>query len=156
MKKTQTNPRSLANLKKWEPGQSGNPNGRPHKRPITDRYREILETLLPDEIRRALRLPTGATHGDAIALAQARQAIKGRTEAAREIREAIEGKTAQRENKTETANGIRVVLIDRSHRPNWEAMRRKSTQIDVPGMAKPENDIDSVDPLGNSHVSKCH
>jgi hypothetical protein len=34
-------------------------------------------------------LPEGSTFGDAIALAQARQAIKGETGAAREIREAL-------------------------------------------------------------------
>lgn len=145
MKKTQTNPRSLANLKKWEPGQSGNPSGRPHKRPITDRYREILETLLPDEIRKALSLPTGATHGDAIALAQARQAIKGRTEAAREIREAIEGRTAQRDDQDEATKGIRVVIINGKHRPNRETMRPRNAQIDVSGLAKPQNDIEAIE-----------
>lgn len=137
VKKTQTNPRSLANLKKWEPGQSGNPSGRPHKRPITDRYREILETLLPDEIRKALSLPTGATHGDAIALAQARQAIKGKTEAAREIREAIEGKTPQRDEGAETCGGVRVVIIDKANRPDYSAMRKAQRVVDVPELAKP-------------------
>jgi Family of unknown function (DUF5681) len=138
VKKTQTNPRSLANLKKWQPGQSGNPSGRPHKRPITDRYEQILETLLPDDIARALGLPKGATHGDAIALAQVRQAIKGKTEAAREIREAIEGKTAQRDEQDENSNRFSVVLIDSRNRPNWEEMRRKHPQIEVPGLPKPQ------------------
>jgi hypothetical protein len=82
-------PRSLANLVTWQPGQTGNPGGRPKKKPITDRYLRIVETELPDEIRAAIDLPRGATFGDAIALAQARQAIKGETNAAREIREAI-------------------------------------------------------------------
>jgi hypothetical protein len=83
VKKTQTNPKSLANLKKWVPGQSGNLSGRPRKRPISDRYAEMVETMLPNDVRTALRLPEGATYGDAIALAQARQAIKGKPEAAR-------------------------------------------------------------------------
>jgi len=138
VKKTETNPRSLANLKKWQPGQSGNPSGRPHKRPITDRYEQILETLLPDDIRRALGLPKGATHGDAIALAQVRQAIKGKTEAAREIRESIEGKTAQRDTQDEGINRIRTVIIDSRHRPNWSEMRRNTPPIDVPSLPKPE------------------
>jgi hypothetical protein len=74
MGKTKTKPseRNLANLVKWEPGQSGNPSGRPKKKPITDRYERIV--------------------GDAIALAPARQAIKGETGAAREIREVLEGR----------------------------------------------------------------
>ena len=137
VKKTQTNPQSLANLKKWQPGRSGNPSGRPHKRPITDRYVQILETLLPDKIRKALGLPKGATHGDAIALAQAYQAIKGKTEAAREIREAIEGKTAQRDDSAEAAKGFRVVIINSNNRPNWEGMHKKRNVLDVPGLTKP-------------------
>lgn len=125
MKKTQTNPKSLANLKKWVPGQSGNPSGRPRKRPISDRYAEMVETMLPNDVRTALRLPEGATYGDAIALAQARQAIKGKPEAAREIREAIEGKSTQRDQETEGQPRITTILIDRSHRPNWGKCERR-------------------------------
>ncbi|MGA7624591.1 MAG: DUF5681 domain-containing protein [Candidatus Acidiferrales bacterium] len=107
----QENPRSLANLLKgtWQPGQSGNPGGRPKKKPITDRYHRIVETELPDEIRGALGLPRGATFGDAIALALVRQAIKGDTTAAKEIREAIEGRSvtpAEFEGKNQGINII--------------------------------------------------
>jgi len=86
-------PRSVANLVTWRPGQTGNPGGRPKKKPITDRYLRIVETELPDEIRAAIGLPRGATFGDAIAFAQAWQAIKGETAAAKEMREAIEGRS---------------------------------------------------------------
>lgn len=137
MKKTQTNPNSLANLKKWAPGQSGNPSGRPRKRPISDRYAEMVETMLPNDVRTALRLPEGATYGDAIAFAQARQAIKGKPEAAREIREAIEGKSTQRDQETEGQPRITTILIDRAHRPNWGKMRKANNVIDVPGLPKP-------------------
>jgi hypothetical protein len=136
VKKTQTNPNSLANLKKWVPGQSGNPSGRPRKRPISDRYAEMVETTLPNDVRAALRLPEGATYGDAIALAQARQAIKGKPEAAREIREAIEGKSTQRDQETEGQPRITTILIDRAHRPDWEKMRKANKMIDVPGLSK--------------------
>jgi hypothetical protein len=34
--------RSLANLKKWKPGVSGNPGGRPKKKPITEIFEELL------------------------------------------------------------------------------------------------------------------
>jgi hypothetical protein len=36
-------PNSLANLKPWPPGVSGNPNGRPKKDPITRIFERILE-----------------------------------------------------------------------------------------------------------------
>jgi hypothetical protein len=136
MKKTQTNPKSLANLKKWVPGQSGNPSGRPKTKPISDRYAELVESALPDEVRIALGLPKGATYGEAIALGQARQAIKGKSEAAREIREAIEGKTAQRDQEDDKPV-IRTILIDRAHRPDWEEMRKRNPAIQVPGLAVP-------------------
>lgn len=32
----------LANLRPWQPGQSGNPSGRPKKKLITEMYEEIL------------------------------------------------------------------------------------------------------------------
>ena len=38
------------NLLPWQPGQTGNPGGRPKKKPITDRYVRIVETELPDEL----------------------------------------------------------------------------------------------------------
>lgn len=97
------------NLKPWAPGQSGNPSGRPTKRPITERYQAVAEQLLPEDVRDALRLPKGASYGDAIALAQFRAAIKGKTEAAREIREAIEGKSTQRFEAT-GANGEPIAM----------------------------------------------
>src|SRR5215467_9049493 len=31
------------NLKPWQPGQSGNPGGRPKKRPITELYEQLLQ-----------------------------------------------------------------------------------------------------------------
>ena len=84
------------NLKPFGPGKSGNPGGRPRKRPISGRYADVAETELPDDFQRVLRLPKGATFGDDIAMGLVRAAIKGRTDAAREVREAIEGKATQR------------------------------------------------------------
>lgn len=116
---------------KWQPGQSGNPSGRPKTKPITDRYHRIVETDLPDDVRRALGLPSGATFGDAIALAQARQAIKGETAAAKEMREAIEGRSME---QLDVGKEFSVVIINRAYRPDWKQMRRGKGTIDVPGL----------------------
>ena len=79
----------------WPKGVSGNPSGRPKKKPITDRYEAQLEVLLPDAIRLKLKLKKGATYGDAVALRIIQKAITGKHEAAKEVREAIEGKARQ-------------------------------------------------------------
>src|SRR5271156_3164991 len=79
----------------WKPGQSGNPGGRPKKKPISDRYEYIAEIKLPEDVRALLKLAPGSTYADAAALQQFRSAIKGDTSAIREIREAIEGKATQ-------------------------------------------------------------
>jgi hypothetical protein len=81
----------------WKKGDpSPNPGGRPRRRPISDRYAAIAELPLEENIRLAMKLPEGATYGDAVALSQMRAAIKGKTDAAREVREAMEGKATQR------------------------------------------------------------
>jgi len=80
--------RSLANLKPaWPKGISGNPSGRPRK-PITEAYADIADQKYPGD-------PEGRTYAQLIAEGQCKAAIKGKTDAAREIREALEGKTPQ-------------------------------------------------------------
>jgi hypothetical protein len=91
------------------PGRSGNPSGRPKRRPISDRYADLAETPLPDDVRQALRLKKGAKYGDALALE--RSAIKGKVEAAREIREAIEGRATQRIEPGNEAEGIQIRIV---------------------------------------------
>lgn len=87
--------RQLAGLRMWKPGQSGNPNGRPKKKPITARYEHRLEQPLPEPDRKKLCLPKGATWGDAIAASQVLQARKGNVLAAKEITDRVEGKVPQ-------------------------------------------------------------
>jgi hypothetical protein len=76
----------------WKPGESGNPDGRPKKRPISDRYNSFAETPLPKKRRLELGLPRGTTYGDALTMRLFDAAIDGNCRAAREIREAIEGR----------------------------------------------------------------
>jgi hypothetical protein len=77
------------------PGQSGNPSGRPKKGLLTDCYEALIEQPLPEDLRVGMKLPEGAIWGDAIAMGQARAAIKGKTDAAREIGDRLEGKARQ-------------------------------------------------------------
>src|ERR1700677_586006 len=76
----------------WKPGQSGNPSGRPKKRPLSSAYIEFAERRLPERLRRSLGLPEGATYTDALAEALFRSALNGNVPAARELREATEGR----------------------------------------------------------------
>ena len=88
----------------WKPGESGNPSGRPKKRPVTDRYYERGEGPLPDKIRLQFNqqfeeeiLKPGATWAEANALRRWMDTVmQGGHPSAREIREAIEGKAPMR------------------------------------------------------------
>lgn len=76
-------------------GQSGNPSGSPKKHLLSGCYEALIEQPLPEDLRVGLKLKKGATWGNAIVLGQARAAIKGKTEAAREIGDRLEGKARQ-------------------------------------------------------------
>lgn len=81
---------------RWEPGQSGNPGGRPRKRPLSEAYDDLLRQVAPAEVRAVLKLGPKSTWADCIAIGQARRAVKGDSTCAKELREAIEGKATQR------------------------------------------------------------
>jgi hypothetical protein len=66
--------------------------GRPKKGRFREYYEELIDKRLPEDLRIGLKLEKGATYGEAIALGQARAAIKGKTDAAREIADRLEGK----------------------------------------------------------------
>jgi hypothetical protein len=85
-------PGKIENLKPWKPGQSGNPGGRPKKRPITERYAQFAEAPVEEKTRKALKLPKGATLADAAVKRAYQEAVDGNLDALKEIREAIEGK----------------------------------------------------------------
>lgn len=71
---------------KFQPGQSGNPAGRPKKLPITDAIRAELEQLGED----------GISNDVAIARVLVRLAKSGNMDAIREISDRTEGKVRQR------------------------------------------------------------
>jgi hypothetical protein len=84
----------------WKPGQSGNPSGRPRKRPISDRYAAFAEMPLSEKQCRELGFAPGTTYGDAVTKNLYDSAINGKCAAAREIREGIEGRAAERREAT--------------------------------------------------------
>ena len=74
--------------KKYKPGRSGNPGGRPKKTKLTEAYRQILEELVPGD-------PKGRTYAQLIAWGMVKSALKGRSDAAREIGDRTEGRARQ-------------------------------------------------------------
>jgi Family of unknown function (DUF5681) len=86
-KKVRGKPFSKGNPHAFKPGQSGNPQGRPRARVLSEYYREWLARPLPGDPAR--------TFGDAIAEAVCRQAVEGDVAAAREIADRVEGKPRQ-------------------------------------------------------------
>lgn len=106
--------------KGFMPGQSGNPSGRPSRRRMSERYEELLEQALPEDLRVGLKLKPGATWGDAIALGQARAAIKGKTDAAREIADRVEGKARQ---QVDVKGDVTIDLAERIERARKAARR---------------------------------
>ena len=89
---------------RFQPGQSGNPGGRPKKLPVTEEYLAMANEPVPEPLRERLNkkagknfLPKGVTFARAMALQRWLDALeKSGTQAAREITDRIEGKAAQR------------------------------------------------------------
>jgi Family of unknown function (DUF5681) len=86
--------------KQFQPGESGNPSGRP-KTPITDAYRDLMERVVEDDgdgnfdLNKLLARP-GDTYAVAMAKAIAREAIiAGSIKAANEIANRLEGTPRQ-------------------------------------------------------------
>ena len=72
---------------RFKPGQSGNPSGRP-KKLLTEAYHAILGKQFPGD-------PKKRTFAELIAESMAKEAIKGKPQAAIEIADRTEGKTTQ-------------------------------------------------------------
>jgi len=73
---------------RFQPGESGNPGGRPRMKPLSDAYRRVLgmsdeeiQKLNPAELSRAMK----------IALSIAKKAAEGDTRAAAEVADRVEG-----------------------------------------------------------------
>src|SRR5215471_19622836 len=101
------NPNRKGLAPQWQKGQSGNPSGRPKKRPITDEYFWLADQEIPEKMRKQLEtkfgliLPKGATFAKMTAIRRFMEAMglkpeQGGTRAAKEIADRMEGKPPQR------------------------------------------------------------
>jgi hypothetical protein len=72
----------------FKPGESGNPAGSSKARKLSAAYAAILETLMPGD-------PQRRTYAELIALGVAREAIKGKIQAAVEMADRTEGRAVQ-------------------------------------------------------------
>ena len=101
-----------------KPAGGADSGSRSKKRPISDRYAELIELPLPESERRKHGLPEGATYGDALAVITFNRALEGQPDAVREIRESIEGKSSQRKEPKHPDNiEVRILHIGRGVNP---------------------------------------
>ena len=81
---------------RWQPGQSGNPKGRPAGQTLTPLIRSEAEKKIPEKLARALKLdPDVKTWRQAMVRALFLQFINGNQTAVREVLERLDGKVAQ-------------------------------------------------------------
>ena len=114
-----------ANLTPWQPGQSGNPGGRPRRTALTDALREKLdEPYLGDRAHR--------TNAEVIAEKLVRAATKGNIQAIREIADRVEGRcVAQKEPSERDVQSCGLayydaLLIDAKERKQRKALAAKA------------------------------
>ncbi len=126
---------------KWKPGQSGNPSGRPKRRPISDAYLALADCQIPRKLAKKLGLKKGSTWRDTVAHAILEEAAKGNVRAATEVREAIEGKATQRielsgegaENLSQPDNRVDISKLSRDELIAYRDILRKAGRGSPPG-----------------------
>jgi len=84
------------NLRPWQPGQSGNPGGRPKRKPLTDAYAALLDKPIPPDMARQLRISEASTYAEVVAMALLKEAVKGKVNAAAELADRVEGRVMER------------------------------------------------------------
>jgi hypothetical protein len=122
----------VENLTPWQPGQSGNPGGRPRKLPITDYIIGQLEKPIPAAMK--AKLPAAftevygddASFGEMLAFKVIDQAAKGDIRAMNTVMERAEGKVKQSvslSGEDDNEAVIRVVHVGLAERMS-EARKR--------------------------------
>jgi hypothetical protein len=92
----------LENLKPWQPGQSGNPAGRPRRRPVTD----ILLDLLDEEDA------GGRIAADEVARAWLKAAREGSYQHLKELLDRTEGKVPAPVEQAEPNATVKVEYVE--------------------------------------------
>lgn len=87
---------------RWQPGQSGNPGGRPAFKKLSEACREILSSALPNDSSR--------TYAEAIAEVLARSALRGSVVAASELADRAEGKAHQSVEMTGAQDRLKSLI----------------------------------------------
>jgi hypothetical protein len=90
---------------RWKPGQSGNPNGRPRRKPITEMYLKMLDEKAPFD-------PKGRTFRELMCLGQMKAAIQGKPEAMKEITNRLEGAVGRGEDDTPSTFVVNIIQRD--------------------------------------------
>jgi|GEM_PF-4850829 len=82
------------NLRPFPPGVSGNPGGRPKRKPVTLALEKMADTPLPKNILTPLKQRgfKGKTWAEATAFGMYVRAVRGDVQAAHEIADRLEGK----------------------------------------------------------------
>ena len=102
----------------WQKGcPSPNPGGRPSRKRVTEAYEKLANVVVEND-------PKKRTYLELLAEGQFRSAIKGKTDAAREIADRLEGKVAQAVAGTD-AGPVEVRIINHIARPEWDAVREE-------------------------------
>jgi hypothetical protein len=102
---------------RFQPGQSGNPGGRPKKQPVTDHLRSQLEQRISEAMK--AKLPAffvemygaEATFGQLLAFKMVMKAAKGDVRALREVLDRVEGKVAYKEAGREGQSPIEIRVL---------------------------------------------
>jgi|HubBroStandDraft_6_1064221.scaffolds.fasta_scaffold275805_1 hypothetical protein len=136
--------RSLANLRHFQKGRSGNPGGRP-KTLITDAYRRVAKKKYPND-------PENRTYAQLVAEGQFRAAIKGKTEAAKEIAERLEGKVPQATHLSggvdADGNSIPIpVSLDVHERLRAVLRRLRDRETDAGGSGSLSSGVSALRPI---------
>jgi hypothetical protein len=131
---------------RWKPGVSGNPTGRPKKKPISEAYEAAVNDPLPEELRkfklgrREIELSEGATFADLIALGQAVSAMRGNTAAAREIADRLEGRVTEKIDATVSLSWLEQFRRAEERMAAKEKQQGRAAESENPGSAGANNE----------------